>query len=153
MGRENRRVRQRKKREALAREADAEVRRRRDEQMALYGDNPGPPDEAVADDDGVTGSLLASRRFLKSDARMAARLISLGVIEEDQCKAILRKCFTMAAKTEKPREYSSLMATATAAARLELDHLKLAQASLMIEPVRDEITLDAASISKSRPVG
>lgn len=61
-------------------------------------------------------------RHLRSDARMAAKLISLGVISLEQSESLLRAGFTLAAgcaKDNNARGYAACMKVVLEAARLE----------------------------------
>lgn len=57
----------------------------------------------------------------KSEQRFAARLLSLGIVSEEETKAILKKAFVFAARAEKVRDYSTAMRVITTAAKLEVD--------------------------------
>lgn len=74
--------------------------------------------ELVVDSDGA-GALLEPSR-IRSDSRMVARLMSLGVVSEEQAAAVLKKAFVLAAKAETAREYGSAMRVITTAAQVEL---------------------------------
>lgn len=66
-------------------------------------------------------------RHLRSDARMVARLISCGVIEEEQAAELLKQGFKLAAKSARKgdaRGYAATMGIAIAAVKLEQAELQ-----------------------------
>ena len=86
------------------------------------------PEELPDDTGGMggdRGELMGSDRHRRSDARMAARLISLGVIPEEQAKSLLIKGFGLAAASTTSRDYASAMQIPLSVARLELEQLKI----------------------------
>lgn len=73
-------------------------------------------------------SILGDPHHNRADARMAARLISLGVVSEEKARAVLGGAFTLAAqaiKDKKARDYSAAMAVPIAAAKLEMERERL----------------------------
>ena len=87
----------------------------------------GLPEE-VPEPQGIgseRGEVMGSRRHLRSDARLAARLLSLGVIPEEQAAALLKKGFGLAASSSTPRDYAAAMQVPLSVARLELEKEKL----------------------------
>lgn len=82
--------------------------------------------ELITDSDGGSGAPMDSR----SDRRFAARLLSLGIISEEESEAILKKAFRFAASAQSVRDYTSAMRVVTAAAKAESEHLKLQQGNV-----------------------
>ena len=73
-------------------------------------------------------------RHLRSDARMAARILSCGVVEPEQMKALMSGMFSMAARemakeTPSVRNITALLRIFEVAAKLEQDERKLLLAS------------------------
>lgn len=74
---------------------------------------------------GVRGALLTSRRYLRSDARIAAQLISSGVVSPEVAENLMRKAFDLAgtaAETKKTRSFVSLMRLIGTWPKLEIEH-------------------------------
>lgn len=145
---QNRRQNKKTRREHLAREHEAEIRKRRDEQMRLYGDDPARLHEAELDD-GDPGVIFGSRRYFSRDSRLACRILSCGTISDDQQAAILKQADIMAAKFGQDhdiRKYASAMNVKLRAAQLELEFAKLVRSSIPMRPtpnpMADEIEPD-----------
>ncbi len=76
---------------------------------------------------GGQGELLCDPHHRRADARMAARLLSLGVMSDEQAAALLRgaaKLAANAATNGRSRDYAAAMKVLLAAAKLELEHAK-----------------------------
>ena len=69
--------------------------------------------------------LLEDPHHARANARMAARLISLGVVSQDVVEAVLKRAFVLAGQTGKPRDYAAVMGVPIAAARLEMERERL----------------------------
>jgi hypothetical protein len=70
---------------------------------------------------GVGGGLYERAANIRSDARLAARLISLNVVPVDTTERVLAASFDLAAKAadgNKPRKYARVMGVPIAVARL-----------------------------------
>ncbi len=77
---------------------------------------------------GVRGGLLCDPHHQRADARMAARLLSLGVMSDEQAAALLRgaaKLAANAAANGRSRDYAAAMKVLLTAGKLELEHAKL----------------------------
>lgn len=77
---------------------------------------------AAPSPEGGGGALFTRPDNLRSDARLAARMISLGVVPEEQAEALLKAGFALAAKMaqrEDARSFASLMKIPIELARLE----------------------------------
>lgn len=80
--------------------------------------------------EGGGGALFARQDNHRSDARLAARIISLGVVPEEKAAKILGMAFDLAsdaAKKNKAREYAAAMSIPIAAAKLEIELAKPSQ--------------------------
>jgi mannose/fructose/N-acetylgalactosamine-specific phosphotransferase system component IIC len=72
-------------------------------------------------------SILGDPNHNRADARMAARIISLGVVPEEKVAAVLGQAFVLAAraaKDNKSREYAAAMSVPLATAKLVLEREK-----------------------------
>lgn len=73
-------------------------------------------------------SILGDDHHNRADARMAARMISLGCVTPEKAALVLGASFALAAKAAKDgkaREYAAAMGVPLAAARLELERERL----------------------------
>lgn len=86
--------------------------------MIAFNDNSEPN---KPNDEGGGGALFERPDNIRSDARLAARMISLGVLPIEKAEGLLRKGFRLAwqsAQSGKAREYAACMKIAIEAAKL-----------------------------------
>jgi len=72
------------------------------------------------------------QRGVRSDARLAVRMLSLGVVSEEQTETLLRSAFRLAAqaaRSDDTRDYAAAMKVILAASRLEIEAIKAAALS------------------------
>ena len=77
---------------------------------------------------GGQGEVVFDPHHARAEARMAARILSLGVISEEQAAQLLRGAARLAANAvnqSRPRDYAAAMKVILAAAKLELEHAGL----------------------------
>lgn len=92
---------------------------------------------------GGQGDVVFDPHHVRPNARMAARILSLGVISEEQLAALLRgaaKLATNVVNQNRPRDYAAAMKVMLAAAKLELEHAGLERPVNQIE--RQEAPLE-----------
>lgn len=94
-------------------------------------DATGPDEAGDPDDDGsgrgVRGALLTSSRYLRSDARLAAKLMSAGVVDEEIAAGLMRQSYFLANEAfnqRRTRAFCSLMRLISEWPRLEIAHRK-----------------------------
>ncbi|MCC7254289.1 hypothetical protein, partial [Hyphomicrobium sp.] len=74
------------------------------------------------EDEGGGGALFTRSDNLRADARLAANMISLGVVSEQQASALLRRGFALASRSARngdARGYAACMKIAIECAKLE----------------------------------
>ena len=120
---------------------------------------------------GGAGGMCTDFRSLRSDSRLAARMLSLGVVSEETAAKLIRRGFAMAAKSRVPRNYKAAMSVPLAMVALEQkERLGLpdtggqtvnVNVGVAVETVRQELVNDAkyleylrqsADISDASPV-
>lgn len=77
---------------------------------------------------GGQGEVVFDPHHTRADARMAARILSLDVISEEQAAQLLRGAAKLAANAvnqNRPRDYAAAMKVILAAAKLELEYAGL----------------------------
>lgn len=136
----NRKFKQQAKRARLEREAEearhAELKSQRDEQMRKYGDEPERlPD--VAEKDGDSGEALGSRRYLRSNSRFVADVISCGVITKETAESLIRGQIGVIAECIKrgnARDARAAWAPVFAGCKIEYDYNAMNRHMLPIRP-------------------
>lgn len=107
----NRRVRQREKRRQAALDADLELKAdpafTPEREKAIR--NQVDVENGAEATGGGPGSVFTDPKTIRSDARLAARYIGLGVIDDAESVSLLRKGYELAKTTKKPREFVALM--------------------------------------------
>lgn len=76
------------------------------------------------EDFGGSGGLLGNTRYLRSDCRLVARILSNGVVPEDLAKSLLSQAYRLAAEAAqagRTRDYRAAMSIILAASKLEQD--------------------------------
>lgn len=63
--------------------------------------------------------ILVDDQNMASDANMVAKMISLGVVDEEVANAVLKRAFVFAAKADDERKYASVMRVVLEAAKLK----------------------------------
>lgn len=87
-------------------------------------DDAGDPDDPD-EETGVRGHLITSKRYLRSDARIAAELLSSGVVSKEVAEALMRSAYVLASKSSQEgnaRNFVALMRLITLWPKLEIDH-------------------------------
>src|SRR5574343_474731 len=91
--------------------------KRRRPPKAVRQAQPSPkPDSPPEPPRGATGDVFTNPRHTRSDGRLAARMISLGVVPEETAQALLEAGLSLAA-----RIYAACMLVAIEVAKLEKD--------------------------------
>ena len=81
----------------------------------------GNEHNAALQPQGGGGVLLARPDNYRSDLRLAARMIGLGVVDVETAKSLLVQSFDLAAAANSSRVYAAAMLVPVAMARLELN--------------------------------
>lgn len=105
-------------------------------------------------------------RHLRSDARLAARILSLGVVEEGQIAMLLRAGVGLAASCAKAgnaRGYSAIMSVFIAAAKVELQTVEHVQPApvlhqhehshVLVPPEQRAIAIEARLLAEAKARG
>ena len=113
-------------------------------------DEAGHAEEAADDEGGVRGHLITSRRYLRSDARIAADLMTSGVVPREVAESLMKSAYVMANqefKEGRPRNFVALMRLITLWPRLEIEQRKA------VRQFGHPAVVSATQVNVSVPVG
>jgi hypothetical protein len=91
-------------------------------------DDPTEPAET-----GGAGGICTDHRSVRSDARMVARLLSLGVVPVEVAEAVLKRGFVLAGNAKSARNYRAAMSVIQGAAKLGLDAVRKDAPSVAVQ--------------------
>lgn len=115
--------------------------------------NGKPPDPETLGGQGAKLNVMADDHHRRADARMAAKIISLGVVSVEVAEYCLRGAFTLAVNALKEgdcRNYVAAMQVPLAAARVESDRINPPQKSAVNVNVVSEIVVKGVGDFYSR---
>lgn len=91
-------------------------------------DEPTAPAET-----GGAGGICTDHRSVRSDARMVARIMSLGVVPVEVAEAVLKRGFVLAGNAKSARNYRAAMSVIQGAAKLGLDAVRKDAPSVAVQ--------------------